>query len=78
MAQLGKPLGERDFSPTFTVQQMIKDLSLINQAAQDFGSPLEQTKTTLNWMQQAVQEGDGQLDYAAIIRVLERKAKLSN
>ena len=78
MAQLGKPLGERDFSPTFTVEQMIKDLSLINQAAQEFGSPVEQTKTTLDWMKQSVQDGDGQLDYAAIIRVLERKAKLSN
>jgi len=78
MAQLGKPLGERDFSPTFTAEQMIKDLSLINQAAEDFGSPIVQTKTTLDWMKQAVQEGDGQLDYASIIRVLERKAKLSN
>jgi hypothetical protein len=29
-------------------------------------------------MNQAVQDGEGQLDYAAIIRVLERKAKLSN
>jgi len=78
MAQLGKPLGERDFSPTFTAEQMIKDLTLINQAAEEFGSPIAQTKTTLDWMKQAVQEGDGQLDYAAIIRVLERKAKLSN
>ncbi len=78
MAQLGKPLGERDFSPTFTVEQMIKDLSLINQAAEDFGSPIEQTKMTLGWMKQAIQDGEGQLDYAAIIRVLERKAKLSN
>jgi 3-hydroxyisobutyrate dehydrogenase len=77
MAQLGKPLGERDFSPTFTVEQMIKDLSLINQAAQEFGSPIEQTKMTLDWMKQAIQDGDGQLDYAAIIRVLERKAQLS-
>jgi 3-hydroxyisobutyrate dehydrogenase-like beta-hydroxyacid dehydrogenase len=56
---------------------MIKDLSLINQAAQEFGSPIEQTKMTLDWMKQAIQDGDGQLDYAAIIRVLERKAQLS-
>jgi 3-hydroxyisobutyrate dehydrogenase len=76
--QLGQPLGARDFSPTFTVEQMIKDLSLITQAADEVGAPLAQTKTTLNWMHQAIQEGDGQLDYAAIIRVLERKAGLSN
>jgi 3-hydroxyisobutyrate dehydrogenase len=78
MVQLGQPLGARDFSPTFTVEQMIKDLSLITQAADEVGAPLAQTKTTLNWMHQAIQEGDGQLDYAAIIRVLERKAGLSN
>jgi 3-hydroxyisobutyrate dehydrogenase len=78
MVQLGQPLGARDFSPTFTVEQMIKDLSLITQAADEVGAPLAQTKTTLDWMKQAIQEGDGQLDYAAIIRVLERKAGLSN
>jgi len=78
MNQLGKPMGNRDFSPTFTVEQMIKDLSLITDAAKELGAPLAQTQTTLDWMHQAVAEGDGQLDYAAIIRVLERKAGLSN
>lgn len=78
MNQLGKPMGNRDFSPTFTVEQMIKDLSLITDAAKELGAPLAQTQTTLDWMYQAVTEGDGQLDYAAIIRVLERKAGLSN
>jgi 3-hydroxyisobutyrate dehydrogenase len=78
MNQLGKPMGNRDFSPTFTVEQMIKDLSLITDAAKKLGAPLAQTQTTLDWMHQAVAEGDGQLDYAAIIRVLERKAGLSN
>jgi 3-hydroxyisobutyrate dehydrogenase len=78
MNQLGKPMGNRDFSPTFTVEQMIKDLSLITDAAKELGAPLAQTQTTLDWMHQAVTEGDGQLDYAAIIRVLERKAGLSN
>jgi 3-hydroxyisobutyrate dehydrogenase-like beta-hydroxyacid dehydrogenase len=78
MAQLGKPIGQRDFSPTFTVEQMIKDLSLITDAAQEYGAPLAQTQQTLDWMKQSVNEGDGLLDYAAIIRLLERKAGLSN
>jgi len=78
MVQLGQPMGERDFSPTFTVEQMIKDLSLISKAGKDFGAPLVQTEQTLDWMYQSVKEGDGQLDYAAIIRLLERKAGLSN
>jgi 3-hydroxyisobutyrate dehydrogenase-like beta-hydroxyacid dehydrogenase len=78
MVQLGKPIGQRDFSPTFTVEQMIKDLSLITDAAQEYGAPLGQTQQTLDWMKQSVNEGDGLLDYAAIIRLLERKAGLSN
>ena len=57
---------------------MIKDLSLISKAGKDFGAPLVQTEQTLDWMYQSVKEGDGQLDYAAIIRLLERKAGLSN
>ena len=77
-AQLGLPLGERDFRPTFTVHQMIKDLDLITQAADELGAPLQQTKTTLGWMHQAIAQEDGLLDYAAIIRVLERQAGITD
>lgn len=77
-AQLGKPMLDRDFEPTFTVHQMVKDLSLITAAGEQLGAPLAQTKITMDWMQQAIEEGEGQLDYAAIIRVLERQAGLSN
>lgn len=77
MAQLGQPLGQRDFTPTFTIEQMIKDLTLIKQAAQDFGAPIAQTQLTLEWLTQMQQSGDGLLDYAAIIQLLEKKVGLS-
>lgn len=77
MAQLGQPLGQRDFTPTFTIEQMIKDLTLIKQAAQDFGAPIAQTHLTLEWLTQMQQSGDGLLDYAAIIQLLEKKVGLS-
>ena len=77
-AQLGMPLGSRDFSPTFTVHQMIKDLELITSAGDDLGASLTQTKTTLGWMNQAIAQGDGLLDYAAIIRVLERQVGIKD
>jgi len=77
-AQLGMPLGSRDFSPTFTVHQMIKDLELITSAGDDLGASLTQTKTTLDWMNQAIAQGDGLLDYAAIIRVLERQVGIKD
>lgn len=75
--QLGRPLGERDFSPTFTVHQMLKDVGLIMQAGADLHVPLTQTSQTQQWMQAAVAQGDGELDYAAIFRVVERAAGLS-
>jgi 3-hydroxyisobutyrate dehydrogenase-like beta-hydroxyacid dehydrogenase len=75
--QLGRPLGERDFSPTFTVHQMLKDIGLILQAGADLHVPLSQTSQTQQWMQAAIAQGDGDLDYAAIFKVVERAAGLS-
>jgi 3-hydroxyisobutyrate dehydrogenase len=75
--QLGRALGERDFSPTFTVHQMLKDIGLIMQAGADLHVPLTQTSQTQQWMQAALAQGDGELDYAAILRVVERAAGLS-
>jgi len=76
-AQLGLPLGQRDFTPTFTVPQMQKDLSLMLDAANTLHVPLVQTATTFEWMKSAVAQGDAQLDYAAVIKVIERMSGLS-
>lgn len=70
-------LGERDFTPTFTVTQMIKDLDLILGAGQANHVPLPQTAMTLQLMHAAVAQGDALDDYAAIIKTLERSAGLS-
>jgi len=70
-------LSQRDFTPTFTVEQMIKDLELIVGAAREVHAPLPQTAATLQLMQAAVAQGLGRLDYAAIIQAVERSAGLS-
>ncbi|MFM8623461.1 MAG: NAD(P)-dependent oxidoreductase [Betaproteobacteria bacterium] len=70
-------LSQRDFTPTFTVEQMIKDLELIVGAAREVHAPLPQTAATLQLMQAAVAQGLGHLDYAAIIQAVERSAGLS-
>lgn len=67
-------LVRRDFKPTFTVTQMIKDLGLILDAAAAQRVPLPQTALTLQLMQSAVACGDGDADYAAIIKAAERAA----
>jgi 3-hydroxyisobutyrate dehydrogenase len=69
-------LSQRDFSPTFTVEQMVKDLTLILAAGQAVHTPLPQTAMTLQLMQAAMAQGDAGDDYAAIIKTVERSAGL--
>lgn len=71
-------LSQRDFTPTFTVEQMIKDLDLILDAGAASGVPLLQTAMTQKLMYAAVARGDALDDYAAIIKVIEQGASLSD
>lgn len=70
-------LSQRDFTPTFTVEQMLKDLGLILGAGAASDVPLPQTAMTQQLLRSAMAQGDGQLDYAAIIRTAERSAGLA-
>lgn len=72
----GQQLSKRDFTPTFTVHQMVKDLDLILGAAADAHVPLAQAAITRQWMDAAIAQGFGDEDYAAIIRAVERSAGL--
>jgi 3-hydroxyisobutyrate dehydrogenase-like beta-hydroxyacid dehydrogenase len=71
-------LAERDYTPTFTVEQMRKDLGLILHAAAVANVPLPQTAGTLQLMQAASAQGLGGEDYAAIIRCVARAAGLED
>lgn len=73
--QLGKPMAQRDFTPTFTVPQMLKDLSLMLDAAKALHVPLMQAAMTEQWMQAAIAHGDAQEDYATVIKVIERMSQ---
>jgi 3-hydroxyisobutyrate dehydrogenase-like beta-hydroxyacid dehydrogenase len=70
-------LSARDFTPTFTVKQMTKDLRLILDAGEASHVPLAQTAMTLQLMQAAAAQGDALDDYAAIIKAVERSAGLN-
>ena len=70
-------LSERDFTPTFTVEQMVKDLDLIIGEGKARHVPLAQTAMTLQLMHAAIAQGDGLDDYAAVIKSVERSAGLS-
>ena len=70
-------LSQRDFTPTFTVEQMIKDLDLILGTGAASNVPLMQTAMTQKLMHAAVVQGDALDDYAAIIKVVERGSGLN-
>lgn len=67
-------LSKHDYTPTFTVGQMNKDIDLILGEGARLQVPLTQTAATRQLMAAAQAQGDGELDYAAIIRVLQRAA----
>lgn len=69
-------LAKHDYTPTFTVGQMNKDIDLILGEAARLQVPLTQTAATRQLMAAAQAQGDGDLDYAAIIRVVQRAAGL--
>ncbi len=69
-------LSQHDYRPTFTVQQMMKDVGLILQAGADVQTPLPQTALTAQNLLAACAQGDAALDYAAVIRVAQRQADL--
>ncbi len=72
----GVQLSQRDYTPTFTVGQMNKDIDLILGEGARLQVPLTQTAATRQLMSAAQAQGDEALDYAAIIRVAQRAAGL--
>lgn len=68
------PLRERDYSPTFTVEQMRKDLGLILDAGRQLGVALPLTQLVDEGQRVASAAGLGAQDYAAVIKAAERAA----
>ena len=67
-------LRERDYTPTFTVDQMRKDVGLILEAGSQLDVPMTLTGRIDEMLHEASAQGDANLDYAAVIRVAERAA----
>jgi 3-hydroxyisobutyrate dehydrogenase-like beta-hydroxyacid dehydrogenase len=71
-------LSQRDFSPTFTVPQMLKDVDLMLGEADRLRIPLPQTSLTRQALLAAMAQGYGEDDYASIIRVCESAAGMGS
>jgi 3-hydroxyisobutyrate dehydrogenase-like beta-hydroxyacid dehydrogenase len=71
-------LAAHDYAPTFTVEQMLKDVGLILDAAAAAHVPLPQTAATQQALQAALAQGLGGEDYAAIIKTAARAAGMES
>jgi 3-hydroxyisobutyrate dehydrogenase-like beta-hydroxyacid dehydrogenase len=69
-------LSQRDYTPTFTVPQMLKDMDLMLGEANRLHVPLPQTSLTRQAMMSALANGFAEQDYAAVIKVAELAAGL--
>ncbi|WP_116139261.1 NAD(P)-dependent oxidoreductase [Trinickia diaoshuihuensis] len=65
-----------DFTPTFTVNQMLKDVGLVLEAGAALHVPLAHTAGTAQQLQQASALGFEGDDYAAIIKAVQQSAGL--
>lgn len=70
-------MAARDFTPTFSVLQLIKDIGLILGAGRQFEVPMPGLEGTLELMRETVEAGFGDEDYGAVIKVLEQHAGLA-
>lgn len=73
-ASKGKTLLERNFAANFFVRHLLKDLRLASDTAQETGTPIPFAALAKEMFVAAVQQGVGDEDYSAVIKVLEQLA----
>ncbi len=72
------PLKQRDFTPTFSVEQMMKDLDLLLRSGQEVHAPLPFAAMVSQIFAAAEAQGDGAQDFFATVRTMERMAGLDD
>ena len=72
MDSKGQSMVDRDFSPQGRIVQSAKDFTLIRDSASAAGQGLPFTETYLAMMQDALDQGEGDLDNAAVLLPIAR------
>lgn len=62
-----------NYNPGFMAKMMLKDLHLAQHAAESVNSPIPLGTLTTEWYEQFVNQGKGELDFSAIIQLLQKK-----
>lgn len=67
-----------EFTPTFTLSNLKKDLDTINKTAEEFGLILPMSTKANEIYNKAIEEGFGELDYTGILAYLKKATKLAD
>ncbi len=73
-----EPLRKRDFTATFSVEQMMKDLDLLLMSGRDVHAPLPFAAMVRQLFASAEAQGDGAEDFFATVKTMERMAGLDD
>lgn len=68
----GYKMIQGDFSPTFTLENLKKDISTINETLRSFGIELPMIKKAEEIYQKAVNQGFGKIDYTGILEYFKK------
>ena len=71
---MGKMLVNRDFTPSFALNNLLKDANLIARFAQDLNSPMPAAAIVRETIKTAVNQGWGEENASAFIKALELEA----
>ena len=74
----GYKMIQDEFTPTFTLENLKKDLKTINEVARTFGISLPMTTSAEHVYQQALNKGFGDLDYTGILAYLKSSTNSDN
>lgn len=66
-------IAKREFSPTFTLELMSKDIGLALQLAEKLGVPTPIMEETRRTFQEGLDSGWGQEDFSAVTHVIEKR-----
>jgi 3-hydroxyisobutyrate dehydrogenase-like beta-hydroxyacid dehydrogenase len=59
-----------DYPATFKLSLALKDMRLVGEAAAEAGRELKVAEAARQWLEQADRDGEGDLDYSAVIRTI--------
>jgi 3-hydroxyisobutyrate dehydrogenase-like beta-hydroxyacid dehydrogenase len=74
----GASVLSRNFKPRFFAEHMLKDVTLLLDAAHQLGCHLPALEATRHLYEKAVASGLGKEDYSTLIKILENEAKLTS